>query len=152
MSRQSSAPQTIAFLESTGGADWEAIADHFGITRVAVAARIRAARTYLITHAVDKCIPHPTPGTDWRYKVTNTMYAQADETSVAGGAVLDFQMMSAISDRLVNDFYVAFDAIPTQQRRTADSRGIRSMIGALENVSTVCNQHQRALRKALSKV
>jgi hypothetical protein len=152
MARHTSAPQTIEFLKQTGGADWETIALHFGLTRIAVTARIKAARRYLTEQGMDKTIPRPTVGTGWLYQVTDKMYAQPTETSIGRSSVMDLQMVTAVARRLVNDGYVAWDAIPKGQRNTRAARSIRTFIGAMENAASVCESERKVLQTALRQL
>jgi hypothetical protein len=152
MSRRTTAPQTIEFLEDSGGASWEEIARHFGISRVGVGARIRAARRFMSNEDGDKTIPRPTRGTGYLYQVTDQMYASPSETSIARSSVDDLQQITTMARRLVNDGYVAFDAIPKGKRTTKSARSIRTFIGAMENAATVCESERTTLESALSSV
>ena len=153
MSRPTEAPQTIEFLrQHQGGADWEEIADYFGLTRIAVAARIHAARAYLIAQGADETIPRPTRGTGWKYTVTNVMYDYETETSIARSSVGDLQMVTAVARRLVNDADIAWDQVAPGQRRTKAARAIRLFGSAMELAASTCENERLVLEDALRKL
>lgn len=152
MSRHTEAPNTIAFLEKRGGADWKQIASQFGITKAAVTARIRAARTYLVDQGTSLTIPRPTMGAGWKYQVTDQAYGYEHETSIARSSVDDLIAVASVSRRLVNDFDVAIDGFPLSKRRTKQVTVIRGAIGALSNVATICDDNKSTLAGALRSV
>jgi hypothetical protein len=152
MSRRSEAPATIKFLEDTGGADWETIADHFGITRLGAAARITAARAYMVARGSDKTIPRPTVGTGWLYQVTDRMYAHSTETSVGRSSVDDLRLVTAVARRLANDASIAYDALQPNTRRSRAGTAVLAFMGAMSNAATVCESERRVLETALRQL
>jgi hypothetical protein len=153
MGRLSEAPRTIAYLEGDpNGRTWDEVADHFNIGRMAVYARVRAAREHLIRVGANVTIPRPTPGTGHRFTVTDKALGYVNETSIARSTSADLGPLITVLGRLVGDGYVMWDNIPVGSRRTKPAQAIRSFIGAMENAAQVCERERGVLEDALAKL
>ena len=151
MGRATEAPATIQFLQATGGADWEQIANHFGISRDAVVFRIKAARRYLVATGADLAIPRPTAESGWKFTLTRAMYSSTPaEVCIGRSTEDDLIAIRGTCERLQGDLDVAWDAIPSGQRRYKPARAVRELSGALAVVVKICNDNHTAIENVLA--